>query len=197
MNKSRSGFTIVELLIVIVVIAILAAISVVAYTGIQQRATNTAIISAASQTVKAIQAYIAANGAYPYTHTSTNVGCIVPTTGTYTGYCRIPSGIISASGTSSTTIRDNLATIGTLPSSILPASSSIHGGIYFGYAPTRTYNGVTQPLMVSYALIGDNQDCGIANVVDYSGGLVTVSSTTGYSSSSDGYTECGISIAGP
>lgn len=33
-----SGFTIVELLIVIVVIAILATISVVAYTGIQSRA---------------------------------------------------------------------------------------------------------------------------------------------------------------
>ena len=38
MNKSTSGFTIVELLIVIVVIAILAAISIVSYTGIQQSA---------------------------------------------------------------------------------------------------------------------------------------------------------------
>lgn len=34
MRISRSGFTIVELLIVIVVIAILAAISIVAYNGI-------------------------------------------------------------------------------------------------------------------------------------------------------------------
>lgn len=38
MRKSKSGFTIVELLIVI--IAILAAITVVAYNGIQQRAKN-------------------------------------------------------------------------------------------------------------------------------------------------------------
>ena len=38
MRKTVSGFTIVELLIVIVVIAILAAISVVAYNGIQDRA---------------------------------------------------------------------------------------------------------------------------------------------------------------
>ena len=37
-HKQQSGFTIVELLIVIVVIAILAAISIVAYNGIQDRA---------------------------------------------------------------------------------------------------------------------------------------------------------------
>lgn len=38
MAKSKSGFTIVELLIVIVVIGILAAITIVAYSGIQERA---------------------------------------------------------------------------------------------------------------------------------------------------------------
>lgn len=37
MRKTKSGFTIVELLIVIVVIGVLAAITIVAYNGIQQR----------------------------------------------------------------------------------------------------------------------------------------------------------------
>lgn len=37
MKRNMSGFTIVELLIVIVVVAILAAISIVAYNGIQVR----------------------------------------------------------------------------------------------------------------------------------------------------------------
>ena len=41
--KTHSGFTIVELLIVIVVIGILAAISIVAYNGIQNRANDTAV----------------------------------------------------------------------------------------------------------------------------------------------------------
>lgn len=41
MSKTKSGFTIVELLIVIVVIGILAAITIVAYNGIQDRARTT------------------------------------------------------------------------------------------------------------------------------------------------------------
>ncbi len=65
MRKSISGFTIVELLIVIVVIAILAAISVVAYTGVQNRAAQTTILSEVSQWKKLFEAYKAVNGSYP------------------------------------------------------------------------------------------------------------------------------------
>ncbi|MFZ1243379.1 MAG: type II secretion system protein, partial [Candidatus Saccharimonas sp.] len=50
----RAGFTIVELLIVIVVIAILAAISLVAYNGIQERARNTKINQDLASLQKAI-----------------------------------------------------------------------------------------------------------------------------------------------
>jgi general secretion pathway protein G len=42
-QKKQSGFTIVELLIVIVVIGILAAITIVAYNGIQSRARTTTV----------------------------------------------------------------------------------------------------------------------------------------------------------
>src|SRR5690606_13901283 len=62
MRKSTSGFTIVELLIVIVVIAILAAISIVAYTGVQTRAQAAAIISDLKATEKALNAYRAVDG---------------------------------------------------------------------------------------------------------------------------------------
>lgn len=51
----RRGFTIVELLIVIVVIAILAAITVVAYTGIQNRARATGFTDAIRKVEKAFQ----------------------------------------------------------------------------------------------------------------------------------------------
>lgn len=48
----RRGFTIVELLIVVVVIAILAAITIVAYNGITNRANDSATISTAKQIEK-------------------------------------------------------------------------------------------------------------------------------------------------
>ena len=65
MYKTKSGFTIVELLIVIVVIAILAAISIVAYNGIQVRARDTDRASDISQIKKKIETYYAINSSYP------------------------------------------------------------------------------------------------------------------------------------
>lgn len=59
MRKTTSGFTIVELLIVIVVIAILATISVVAYTGIQQRSRDTKRKDDLAKIVKGFQLWAA------------------------------------------------------------------------------------------------------------------------------------------
>lgn len=56
MKHSRPGFTIVELLIVIVVIAILAAITVVAYNGVRDRANNSKRDSDVALYAKAIYA---------------------------------------------------------------------------------------------------------------------------------------------
>ena len=62
-GKNKQGFTIVELLIVIVVIAILAAITIVAYTGITNRANDSAISSELSQNTKKILSAAATGGA--------------------------------------------------------------------------------------------------------------------------------------
>ncbi|MBC7869011.1 prepilin-type N-terminal cleavage/methylation domain-containing protein [Candidatus Saccharibacteria bacterium] len=59
------GFTIVELLIVIVVIGILAAISIVAYNGIQSRARAAAVSSALEQTGRKLALYAVDNNSFP------------------------------------------------------------------------------------------------------------------------------------
>lgn len=58
--KNR-GFTIVELLIVVVVIAILAAITIVAYNGIQARTKNSAASTTAQSAAKKVLSYMAIN----------------------------------------------------------------------------------------------------------------------------------------
>lgn len=65
MKVSTRGFTIVELLIVIVVIAILAEITVVAYNGIQNRANGTAVQSDLKSWGTQIELFRAMNGKYP------------------------------------------------------------------------------------------------------------------------------------
>ena len=67
--RIKSGFTIVELLIVIVVIAILAAITVVAYNGIQNRANDAALQNDLKNIAKQMEFYKVDNGIYPVGNT--------------------------------------------------------------------------------------------------------------------------------
>lgn len=64
-QHKQTGFTIVELLIVIVVIGILAAITIVAYNGIQGRANDTSIQSDLNNIAKKLEIYKADFGIYP------------------------------------------------------------------------------------------------------------------------------------
>ena len=67
------GFTIVELLVVIVVIGILAAITIVSYTGISQRANVASIQSDLSNSSQQLKVFQVLNGVYPLTNNCTAV----------------------------------------------------------------------------------------------------------------------------
>lgn len=184
----HSGFTIVELLIVIVVIAILATISIVAYNGIQQRANNTAIIDAASKSLRVVQAYIAANGKYPMVSASGASACVTIDSG-----CASSGTAVNAYASFDTAV----ATLGTLPRNV-PAPNTDNKGIIFQYSPSVTFEGVNQPMLLIYYLSGTSQKCGLANVMQYQWPDISAS-TTGYSSniSASNVTRCWISVSGP
>jgi len=107
MNKDSRGFTIVELLIVIVVIAILAAISIVAYNGIQNRANDTAVQSDLSAIAKKLEIYKIDNGGYPTSASNLNTLNLKVSSGPYAGgtyrnlaYCNNTSAQYTLSATS-------------------------------------------------------------------------------------------------
>ena len=172
----------------VVVIAILAAITIVSYNGITTRANNTATVTAVSQTLRAIQAYIGSTGTYPLTTggsfcVTTSSGCLV--TGTN-------------GSTASPTFDANMATIGGLPRSI-PTQGADRYGIIYGYGTGNTMNGVTQPAIPTYWLQGTSQRCGVDNVSNTTNNAMAPS-TTGYTTADDsstGKTLCIISIPGP
>lgn len=79
------GFTLVELLIVIVVIGILAAITIVAYNGVQTKAENSKTLSAVTAWAKTIRMYHIETGNWPDTNSC--LGSSTTYTDTYSGRC--------------------------------------------------------------------------------------------------------------
>ena len=74
---SQKGFTIVELLVVIVVIGILAAITIVAYRGISGKAIEASLQSDLSSASRQLKLFQVENGAYPDT-----ISCAIPDSST-------------------------------------------------------------------------------------------------------------------
>lgn len=109
MNKSLRGFTIVELLIVIVVIAILASISIVAYNGVQRRSQLASSYTVISQYQKLLK-IVASDGGLP-----SGNACLGPAS-FYGSGCQISG----QSGTSNTALNNSLAALGMTNPPLLP-----------------------------------------------------------------------------
>jgi prepilin-type N-terminal cleavage/methylation domain-containing protein len=141
-SKMR-GFTIVELLIVIVVIGILAAIVIVAYNGVSQRANTTKATGNAASVKKVAEAMNADGGVYP-------TGRAVLLAGSTS--VRFPNGVLV---NNPTTAGATLANVTTAADGSIPATTAANafntvaifivgttGGVIF----YRDGSGVVQPV---------------------------------------------------
>jgi prepilin-type N-terminal cleavage/methylation domain-containing protein len=160
MSKNQKGFTIVELLIVIVVIGILAAITIVAYNGIQQRARNTQVIAGVEAYHKAFRSYHAVNGSYP-----TTAGCLgegYPTNRCWEG----DSGTYDVNATLDSTLASFISkkpTLATARMSIGITNNMRAGAVY-----------VVNPSRIVYYLAGPGHVCNVGGATGVTeGGVVT------------------------
>ncbi|HEU0266543.1 MAG TPA: prepilin-type N-terminal cleavage/methylation domain-containing protein [Candidatus Saccharimonadaceae bacterium] len=114
MRKNISGFTLVELLIVIVVIGILAAISLVAYNGVQAKALNASRQSEVHNWTQLISLYVAQNGSLPANVAAGNY-CLG--TGFPNGNCRNynTTGQYTYAQSDNQTLMQDFQTVGSLP----------------------------------------------------------------------------------
>ena len=202
--KQKSGFTIVELLIVIVVIAILAGITIVAYNGIQQRANNTQRIVAAKEFVKALKSYAAVNQKYPG---GAGAYCIgesnITDFDTNPDYdCGMSDNLKHDYATSMANFNTNLKTIlpklPEFPGKPVQLTANLKGlGMLYR---TDTYdasgeNIANVPTLIFF-LEGANQDCGVSPLVTPHQGGSFVRTTAKYSYSDVG-TACRVMLEDP
>lgn len=143
MQKSRSGFTIVELLIVIVIIAILAAITIVAFRGIQDRAAASQTSSAVTGYTKALMMYANDNGAYPI-YSYPCLGGSEP----FGGVCAVVSstqnvcgnGQASSIAAFDTTIKQYVSKLPVPSSRTYTCGGQKHGGAFYFSTDGKTAN---------------------------------------------------------
>jgi general secretion pathway protein G len=129
MQKTKSGFTIIELIVVIVIILILSAISIMAYTAVRKNSQTHAADSIARNVMSAAEQYYARNGTYPDALSLANLG------GSNTDINKVPasadySAIATNLGVSSTGLSSSSASLVLCNSS---ASPSVCGSFTSGY----------------------------------------------------------------
>ncbi len=201
--RGHAGFTIVELLIVVVVIGVLAAITIVAYNGIQERARNTAKYQAASNYEKALAVYSSENSAYP----PMGAGSVCLGAG-YT--VRSPDTVGSCGGSDYTTKEDAVfdtamrSVLSSFPDANNKVVTKENGVTFVGITLTNwsgfTVDGEPHPYVMQFVLEGRDQGCKVPHIVQMIDGewgeftYATTQKNTFYDSVS---TTCAVALPNP
>ena len=194
--RTRTGFTIVELLVVIVVIAILAAITVTAYNGIQSRAKHAKTNSVASTYVKLLGSYYASNGKYPIdSYACLGEGNPDINADGSAGDCFYANSVKKENALMTTGLK-------TVTNSVLPRTDEIgvNGGVKFHgivFVATNgiTYNGSPWRYWITYNMEGSDATCDVRPLADAtSSAFVTAPATRKYSGLIDNGVECWIPL---
>lgn len=153
MKKNVSGFTIVELLVIIVVIGIIASISIVSYSGVQTRTNNSNRTAQLQAWQSVFDRYKAKKGTVPLPSTPTDTGFCLGTTGFPNGFDGVPRcRDYLSNGTTSLRVSDNAALIAELQTVVpnLPSAQNVPVGGTVG--PYVYYNATT--IMIQGAFNG-------------------------------------------
>ena len=172
-HQQGYGFTIVELLIVIVVIALLAAITLIGYNAVRIRSENTRTIANIRQYVNAITLYNIKTGAYPVApgESGQSVAMVCLGIGYEDSYC----GRISSVDTyeSSSFMNDLQAKSGvTLSAAVSDKYGDVGGESFVGaaYGVDKTdseHSSTLYARTIQWHLTGENQDCVLAGAWAY------------------------------
>lgn len=186
-NTPRNGFTIVELLIVIVVIGILATISLVAYGGVQDRARVTKTIATAKNYIEGFRIWEATEGDAPRGASS----CLGPASAYPSGICP------SAEAWGSNNVFD------TAFNTKLNGYSGLSTGQmgYWGNNPVGAmwyhgnYWGGHHAILMYMLPIA--YDCGLPNVLSGPYSMLVSGTNAKFTNRANGLTYCAIEIAAP
>jgi prepilin-type N-terminal cleavage/methylation domain-containing protein len=181
--QRAKGFTIVELLIVIVVIGILAAVVIVAYNGIQVKAVTARTVQQGSSYNQALLAYKSVNNSYPPLQPNEGGACLgtgyKDRDGDGVGDCGESAYPLTIDPTFNNALKTILASLpivndATIP---MPYQTSTWVGMSYHYYPPNpsdsnpqnrlgfTVNGASNPNYIMYVVNGSNTNCSLSTLV--------------------------------